>query len=78
MKSINGNVSVMIQGAITYRYNERFLHPSAIFIKLVILSCVIEKVKFEALNLYELIHISSLLKTGESGIALLLYMMQQG
>ncbi|MEN1937846.1 serine hydrolase [Paenibacillus sp. 102] len=68
IKSINGNVSIMIQGEIIYRYNEQLVHPSASLIKLPILSYAIEKVKDGTLEPYELIPISSLEKTGGSGI----------
>ncbi|MGI0531882.1 serine hydrolase [Bacillus pfraonensis] len=68
IKSINGNVSVMIQGEMTYRYNEHLVHPSASLIKLPILSCAIETMKDGILNPYEVISVSSLEKTGGSGI----------
>ena len=73
IKSINGDVSVMIQGEIMYRYNENLVHPSASLIKLPILSCAIEKIKDETLNPYELIPVSSLKKTGGSGIVAALH-----
>ncbi|SDY86946.1 serine hydrolase [Bacillus sp. 166amftsu] len=68
IKSINGDVSVMVQGEIMYRYNEQLIHPSASLIKLPILSCAIETMKEGILNPYELISIASLEKTGGSGI----------
>ncbi|MDZ5609158.1 serine hydrolase [Bacillus pseudomycoides] len=68
IESINGDVSVMIQGEIVYRYNEQFMHPSASLIKLPILLCAIENMKDGTLNPYELIPVSSLKKTGGSGI----------
>ncbi|KEK23098.1 serine hydrolase [Bacillus gaemokensis] len=68
IESVNGDISVMIQGAITYRYNEQFVHPSASLIKLAILSCAIEKIKRVMLNPYELIPVSSIPRTGGSGI----------
>ncbi|PGC26717.1 class A beta-lactamase [Bacillus pseudomycoides] len=73
IESINGDVSVMIQGGIMYRYNEQLVHPSASLIKLPILSCAIENMKDGTLNPYELIPISSLEKTGGSGIVTALH-----
>ncbi|MDM5188913.1 serine hydrolase [Bacillus sp. DX4.1] len=73
IRNIQGNVSVMIQGAITYRYNEQYVHPSASLMKLPILACAIEYIKQGCLNPYELIPVSSLPKTGGSGIISSLY-----
>ncbi|WJE50504.1 serine hydrolase [Bacillus cereus] len=73
IESINGDVSVMIQREIMYRYNENLVHPSASLIKLPILSCAIQEIKDGTLNPYELIPVSSLKKTGGNGIVATLH-----
>ncbi|PFN07729.1 serine hydrolase [Bacillus cereus] len=68
LECINGKVSIMIQGAITYQCNEQLIHPAASLIKLPILSCAIEKIREGTLHPFELISVLSLEKAGGSGV----------